>query len=272
MNSNNNNNISNQKSNSITMDLENLQQQYSNLLIKYQSATSEYVTYLNKNANNKKNQFVSIKGKAYLGTGSAGNSTADTVQECMASCAHNSKCTGATFVSNQCQIRTGNSSIISSKNNSYAIVPKEKQLLLNMETINNQLISINKQITNKIESGQPIYNKSQKKSREKTKELISNYTKLLEERENIRKTLNEYETLSSVENENNIKINQNYYTYILLLILAVAVCFLLYKISTSGTPAPYVSNIQYGGDLNNNTYLIVVGIIIIIIGIKYFSL
>ena len=258
------------KSNSITIDLENLQQQYSNLLIKYQSAVAEYITFLNNDDKNKKTKFAKIKGMAYVGTGSAGSSDATTIQECIASCSHNSKCTGATFVSNQCQIRTGNSQIISSNNDSYAIVPKEKQLLLNMENINDQLININKQITSEIQKGEPIFNKSQKKSRNKTKELIKNYVKLLEERDNIKNVLTQYEMLNDNEIENNIKINQSYYSYILLLILAVAICFLLFKMSTGGSQS-VTSNIQYGGDLNSNVYIIVFIIIIIMIGVKFFS-
>lgn len=262
-----NTNNSQNKGNSITIDLENLQKQYSNLLTKYQSAVSEYITYLNSKH---KTNFVSIKGKAYLGTGSAGSSNAATVQECIASCSQNTKCTGATFVSNQCQIRTGNSNIIASNNgNSYAIVSKEKQLLLNMENINDQLININKQISRTIQKGEPIYNKSQKETREKTKELIKGYAELIEERDNIKLMLNQYEILSDVENENSIKITQNYYTYILLLILALAICVLLYKMSTGTTQT---TNIQYGGDLNNSSYIFVFIIIFVIIGIKYFSL
>ncbi len=265
-----NSNTNQKNNNSITIDLENLQKQYSNLLTKYQSAVSEYISYLNSN---KKNKFVSIKGKAYLGTGSAGSSTADTVQECIASCSQNSKCTGATFVSNQCQIRTGNSNIIASNNsNSYAIIPKEKQLLLNMENINDQLININKQISRTIQKGEPVYNKSQKLSREKTKELIQSYSKLLEERDNIKVMLNQYETLNDTNSETQIKINQNYYSYILLLILAVAVCFLLYKMTSSNSQPQFTSNIQYGGDLNNNVYLIIVIIIAVIFCTRYFSL
>jgi hypothetical protein len=255
-------------SNSMTIDLENLQQQYSNLLIKYQAAVSEYVTHLNDNTSKTKpNELIDIKGMAYLGTGSAGSSDATTVQDCIASCSNNSKCTGATFVSNQCQVRTGNSSIISSNNDSYAIIPKEKQLLLNMENINDQLIHINEKITIEIQKQEPKFNDSQNSSREKNKELIDSYSKLLEERDNVKTMLQQYETLNYNEVENNIKINQNYYSYILLLILAVAICFLLFKISTGGSEST-VSNIQYGGDLNNNCYFIIFIIIVIIIGIK----
>ena len=114
----------------------------------------------------------SIKGMAYTGTGSAEQSTANTLQECEAACSSSSSCTGATFVAGKCNLRIGDSPIIPSTDDSYAIVPKGKQLLMNMEDLNRQLINVNKLITNKIDLGEPVYNDLQTKNNEKAKELI----------------------------------------------------------------------------------------------------
>jgi hypothetical protein len=195
----------------------------------YNAANYQSATAPNYKINSQ--PYVNIQGNAFTGTGSAGQSTATTLQDCQAQCASNSNCTGATFISNQCQLRTGEGQIIPSSNESYAIVPRGKQLLLNMENINQQLISINKQITNKIKIGEPIYSQFKSKGDDKNEELQKSYNDLLTERENIRKLLDEYETLNRTDGENLIKINQNYYTYILLLILAVAIIGLLIKIS-----------------------------------------
>jgi len=262
---------------SITMDLENLQQNYSNLLIKYKQAVADYINYLNTQSQKPYTQYsssrnnidyVSIKGNAYIGTGSAGQSKARTLQDCQAQCAKNSNCTGATFISNQCQIRIGDGQIITSSSNSYAIVPKSKQLLLNMENINQQLIATNKQIINKIKVGEPIYYKFKGKVDEKSEELKKSYKDLVSERENIRKLLDEYETLNSTDGENMIKINQNYYSYILLLIVAIVVIVLLIKIS-------YPSSISIPmPELGDKKYYILLGVIILIvavnIGVKHY--
>jgi len=211
---------------------------------------------------------VSIQGQAFTGTGSAGQSTATTLQDCIASCASSDTCTGATFISNKCQIRVGDSPIVPSSQDSYAIIPKGKQLLLNMENINQQLLDVNKQLVNKIKISEPIFDKMNTDTTSKNVELIKNYESLLEERRNIAKILNEYETLDNTENEGQIKITQNYYSYILLLILAFVVGLLLYKMFGSGninsapSPAP---TIQYGGDLGVNAYYIVFGLIILAI-------
>jgi hypothetical protein len=254
---------------SIIMDLEKLQQNYSNLLIKYKQSVTDYMNYLNTENNNEPVQFTTIQGMAYTGTGSAGQSTAKTLQECEAACSASSKCTGATFVSGKCNIRIGESNITPSKNNSYAIIPKGKQMLLNMNDLNKQLLSINKQITGKIKIGQPIYNVSESENTKKTQELIKNYKELEHERENIIKLLEEYETLDTTENENEIKINQNYYTYTLLSILAIAVVFLLIKLSFSGTSSN-TPVIQYGGELNSKAYYVIFIIFVLVIGINFY--
>lgn len=339
-------------SSQITMDLENLRKQYSNLLIKYQGAVAEYNAYLNEqsslpckkySSNSKgidqacynyiwkksgcgtgtvkpdansswaKNQtldglisdsflwstmtntnrrtgcygtstkyntstspdyninaqpFVSIQGKAFNGTGTAGDSKATTLQDCIASCSTSTQCTGATFVSNKCAIRTGDSPLVNSSPNSYAIIPKGKQILLNIEDINNQLLAINKQITEKIKVNKPIYEKTNKDSYLKNKELIANYEKLLDERRTIAEILNQYETLDNSENENQIKTSKHYYTYILLSILVIAIIIVLYRMFNSGTSS--VSPIiQPGGELGYSAYYIVFGLIICVIILRF---
>ena len=209
---------------------------------------------------------MSIQGQAYIGTDSAGQSSAKTLQDCIASCSSNSKCTGATFISNKCDIRTGDSEITPSTNDSYAIIPKSKQLLLNMENINQQLLIINKEINDKIQIYQPQYYENNKMGKQKTQELLANYENLSKERETILKMLNQYEILDRTEEQNQIKINQNYYTYILLTILAIAIIYLLYKASFINMP----STVQYGGDLGIGTYYIIFIIILIIISLNFY--
>jgi len=340
-------------SNSLTMDLENLQQKYTNLLAQYKSAVYEYTNFLSEhasefcskyNADSKnidqscydyiwsrsgckttgivnantdwaksqtlngliydsflwatmtdsqhrqgcygdstdyssatepdykinKPKMVSIKGHSFNGTGLAGQIDASTLQDCEAACANLSSCTGATFVSNKCLLRAGDSPIVSSNEDSYAIVPKAKQLLLNMEDINQQLIAINKQIVSKINVIKPVYNRNVNESANKNQKLIDNYKNLMEERENILELLRQYETLDSVENQHQIKINQNYYSYILLAILAIAIVFLLFKISLPSTVITNLPAVQYGGELGINAYYILFSLILLTIGIHYY--
>lgn len=339
-------------SSSITMDLENLQLKYTNLLAQYKAAVYEYTTFLSQEANkpcskysgtskniskncyqdiwnksgcntnafpnqspawiqdqtlnsmiNKsflwatskdpkdiqecygkstkysistqpeyklyKPELVTVKGYAFNGTGTAGPSKSTNLQDCQAECAKLPNCTGATFVSNKCSLRTGDSSILLSSNDSYAIVPKKKQLLLNMENINTQLIAVNREIVNKFKMGGPIINRNIAENKNNTKQLTNNYNKLMAERNEILELLRKYETLDTSESENQIYITKNYYSYILLSILAICMLVLLYTVYSQSVPAN-TSTIQYGGKLTTGTYYIVICMILLIAGINYF--
>lgn len=222
---------SNKNSASAIMELEKLRQSYSTVLTQYKSAVADYINHLNSN----EKQFVTVQGQAFNGTGSAGESSATTLQECVASCSNSKMCSGATFVSNECQIRIGDSPMVSSSENSYAIIPKEKQLLINVEKYNKQLLDINQKLKQKIKTLEPLYDKTTNQVKEKNQELIKHYNELIQERDNIKKMLNEYETLENQENNYQIVVTKNYYWYILLIILAFIMIFILYKTFSSGT-------------------------------------
>jgi hypothetical protein len=266
----------NNNTDSSIIDLEKLRQQYSKLLIQYKASIANYVTYLNersKNANtntdtNTNNTLIAVKGMAYVGTGSAGESTATTLQDCIASCSNSKTCAGATFIASKCTIRTGETTPIASSSDSYAILPKGKQLVLQMEQLNQQLLDINKQITKKNAELVPFYKKTTFVNDVKTQELVNNYNKLVEERQNIEEALNEYNTLDNAENEHQIKITQNYYYYILLVIAVIALIVLLYKYSSTSSSSSYA--IQNGGDLGSTSYYITFGLIAAVIALNLF--
>ena len=261
---------------SMTMDLEVLQQQYSNLLISYQQAVSDYVSYLNQqsqlsqpNYNINKQPYVSIQGYAYNGTGGAGATQASNLQECIAACSNSENCSGATFVSGRCLLRTGESPIVPSTQTSYAIVPESMKLLFNMENINQQLIQVNQQLTDKMKTANPLYDSQVSSRFQQQQLLIQNYEELIRERDNILSLIKEYETLDNTSSNDEIKINSNYYVYILLLILVIACTYLLYKLATNSSNTTSPATIQYGSDLGTNIYLIAIGIILVILFINY---
>jgi len=262
-------------SNSITMDLENLQLKYTNLLAQYKSAVYEYTNFLSQQANkqggfkNNKQPLVAMDGYAFNGTGVLGSSRSTTLQSCQAECASLSNCSGATFVSNRCSLRTGDSAIVSAPKSSYAIVPKGKQLLLNMENINRELIAVNREIVTKFQMGGPIITRNIAENKTNTNKLMNNYSKLMAERNEILDLLKEYETLDTSQDENEIIIYKNYYSYILLSILAISMIFLLYTVYSQSGPAN-TSTVQYGGKLTMATYYVIIFMILLIVGAKYF--
>jgi len=275
--------------NSATIDLENLQKKYSNLIAQYKSAVYEYTNLLSQQASNpdKKLTFTAIKGQGVDGK-FIKFGTEKTLQECEASCAKLSNCTGATFITPKgpnlgCILNSGDIEIVTGPPSfglTYAIIPKTKELLLNIENINQQLIATNEQIRNKIKSIEPEINANRLETSNKTQEFMNTYKDLTAEREKILNLLRQYETLDSVDDENQIIINKNYYSYFLLCILAFAVIFLLYRVSfpprqtfmptTSFMSTPFTPNVQYGGILGINAYFIVFVLILMTIGIHYY--
>ena len=270
------------KNNSATMDLENLQKKYSNLLAKYKSAVDEYTNFLSDQAIKPDNKpsFNTIKGYSVIGSERIGQNNSSTLQECEASCAKLSNCTGATFITPKgknrgCILSSGDPKIVRDKEHVYAIITKGKQLLLNMESINEQLIATNKEIVNKIKNIEPVINKNNDEMSNKNQELIDNYKDLMEEREEISNLLKDYDTLDGVEDENQIKITKNYYSYILLLVVVILFIFLLYSISfpsygpSYGQP-PYGYGTPYGSS-GSNAYFIVLLLLLLTIGLYFFS-
>jgi len=274
------------KNNSATMDLENLQKKYSNLLAKYKSTVNEYTNFLSEQAINpdKKPSFSTSKGYSIIGSEIIGQNKSQTLQECEASCAKLSNCTGATFITPKgneqgCVLSGGDIRRVEDQEHVYAVITTGKQLLLNMESINEQLIATNKEIVNKIKQVEPEINKNVNEMSSKNQELVNNYKDLMEERDEISKLLKDYDTLDSAEDENQIKITKNYYSYILLLIVAIAFIFLLYSISFPSYgqspygPSPYGTGSygQFYGGTGSNAYLIVLLLLFLTVGLYFFQ-
>jgi hypothetical protein len=267
--------------NSTTMDLEKLQQMYSKLIAEYKSAVYEYTNFLSQQTTINKPSFTAINGYSVISNSRIGIKDITTLQECEASCAKLSNCTGATFITPKgwnrgCILESGDPKLLKDRQGTYAIISKSKGLLIKIESINEQLIAINKEIRKKIKTIEPVITTNINETSNKTQELLNTYKDLTTERDKILDLLRQYETLDSIENENQIIINKNYYSYVLLSILAIAIIFLLYRLSfppvSSYTPiTPFTPNVQYSGILGINAYFIIFILILLTIGIYYFS-
>jgi hypothetical protein len=203
----------------------------------------------NYNINNV--EMASIKGAAYWGKSGLSQKTSSTLEECKASCANTPGCSGATFNpdKNQCFLRSGDSEIVGGLPSDYAIVPKGKQLLEILQKINGKLTQVNKEIQNKTPAIETEYNLQVEERSYKNKELMEQYGLLTAERNNIKKMLDEYQTLDEQQIEGDLNIGQNYYSFILLMILAILFIYIIYMFSgvdltTTTTNTPFI---QSGG-------------------------
>ena len=268
------------------MILEKLKMEYKTQLTAYKQAVSNYVIFLqqqsdDKSDTTKKLSYSVIKGQSFWGNGQAGSEsvyTGGTIEECKAKCAETTNCTGATFNPNahgkpMCWLRTGDGQLMPALSTDFAIIPEAKKYLLVIESINKKLLETNTKIQDIIKKGEPLYKSIKIKAQHQNDELLQNYQQLVVEREKIEKMLETYQDLDKREINGNLKINQKYYTYVLLCIVTVCIIILLYKISSlfSNPENSGLNYVQQGG--KTNTAFGISGLIIVvsIIFILYFT-
>ena len=263
-------NINNTDKNSISLNLESLTTEYNNLLIKYQQSVLNYINYFKEETGEK--TFTTITGQTFWGSAPLNIYTNITnVTDCQAQCSSTPNCSGATFNpidhgQPMCWIRTGNGSVMPGLSNDSAIVPEAQNLLKIVQSINDELTQVNNQILRIIKKGEPIYNLEAETREMKAKELIQNYSNLVMEREKIGKKMKEYSTLDENDKEGNLLINRNYYSFLLLLGLTIAIMFILYKFPILNGLKE--NNTQYESPdaiINRYFYSIIVIIFIILI-------
>jgi len=262
----------NKESKSATLDLESLNVEYKNLLIEYKKSVLDYINYL-KQENGDSDNMQTLQGRAFWGDKSIAENNLPSLQECQAACSTTQGCTGATFnkidhAEPICALRGGDGKIVNGLPNDYAIIPKGKLLLTIVNDINEKLTKINQQILSKIDNSKTLYSENSQNNELKNSELREQYNKLIIDRTNIKKMIDEYKTLDQKQVESNIIINQNYYSFLLLMGLVIAVIFILYKFSGS---IQQTNSLQSGGYMNNNTYFIFGIILLLIIAIFLYN-
>lgn len=261
------------QSNSIILDLENLRVRYNNLLNEYKLAVTNYITYLNtdvsnSNFNSSQPPMEIVQNYSYTGTSAIGQNNVSTAQECKASCATTRGCTGATFnnsnktTATTCWLKGGDGNLSSASINDYAIVPKGKQLLLTVENLNAQLLTVNQDIQRKNQTVKPLYSEQKTNRTRNSKELTDQFNILTEERNKIVKMINEYKTLDEKQEAGSLKITQNYGSFLLLLVISIVIIiFLVWSSASSQTNVP---TFQSGSELKSTTYYFIFGIFLFI--------
>ena len=241
------------KSNSIILNLETLRTTYKNLLIQYQQAVANYVNYIKQDSSlNTVDKYVTVNGMQFYGSGGLSQNNSATLNDCIASCSSNPKCSGATydpitFEKPVCFLRTGDGDLVSGLSSDVAIVSKGKQLLSIVQNINKQLNDTNTQILALVEEAKPTYNELNIEKEAENKTLIKQYAQLDAERVKIDKMMKEYESLDQSQSEGTIDTNKNYYVYILLCIIAILIVFLFIKFGSSAEPVASGTMYQSGG-------------------------
>jgi hypothetical protein len=197
------------------LTLENLQKEYNNTMILYKQAQENYNSELN---NIDKKKYVTLSGKTYWGTGAIQQKPGSSISDCTALCSNDVKCKGATFDSkdNTCWTRTGNSSLTSGADTQSAIISELTNAALNLQNLNDKLLSLNNQIRNfKIEGFDNIHSQQDDVNVviiDNNSDLKDQYNILSNERKKIQKILQE-QTKISLDNKNMELYNAQNRTY-----------------------------------------------------------
>jgi len=262
--------------NSISLSLENLKLQYNNLINNYEQAIADYNNLLKNNVT-PSSTLTAINGKSFLGTGpitdsSNNNINKSNLKNCISACQSSTTCTGATFNSTtqMCSLRTGEGKMTPSNKYTYAIVPQQLILLSNIDNINNQLINLNTQMLQIAQNGQPIFNSQNNTIYSNSQQLVKNFNNLNKERQNIEKLVKQFEDLDKEQANGDIRLNQNYYSFLLLICITVVIIIALFKLPSWLSNGIHI-NITSVMPHEQKIYYIITTIIILLIAGYYIS-
>ena len=229
-------------------------------------------------------KLVSTRSQTYWGSGQAGSqgvyTNVTTADDCAALCSSTTGCSGATFNpidhgEPMCWLRSGDAAIGPGLYNDYSIVPEKKKYLEIMKSINAKLNDTNQQIMYLTNRSEREFDGLSNRASNNKLELVNNYKVLQKERNKIDEMLKVFDDLDESQVNTELSTNQNYYSFILLSVIAVAICVMLYFFSRGASkPTSILQTIQQGGKKSAsflffaNIFCAVILILIFIIFIK----
>jgi hypothetical protein len=189
------NEIENDKLKTVLIKVETLQKEYEVTLQQYQESGKNYISALETETEN--TDFVSLKGRSWWGTKGLKEGTVKTEDDCKNMCASQDNCSGATFnpVKHYCWTRSGDTSISVGRKDDYALLPKQKAALVEMKSLNEKLLSINEQIQSELTNIKPEIEEQLNEKNEKQQQLNDSYNRLMEQKIEMERQLQEYNTI-----------------------------------------------------------------------------
>lgn len=187
-----------------------------------------------------KSNFTALQGRTWLGTGGLSEGTVNSQEECENMCAASAQCSGATFnpVKRYCWTRTGEGyGITPGLDTDYALVTQQKSALSVMKYLNERLLTLNKQINDELQNINPEVRQQYEEKIQKQQELNMSYNKLLEQKIELDKQLQEYYSINQEESNQSIYVTQqNVSLRFWVLITALVVLITLKRIFGSESP------------------------------------
>lgn len=238
----------------MSSQMEVLSNQFNSLITQYQNTYQEFVNTISED----NSTFVSMPNSAFVGGGNIGVVQNSSVNNCMSSCSSTSGCAGATYDNNlnSCSL-VGNSGNIIPSNGQTAIVKQALYYSYQLKQINDELTSVNNSMMELNNNNSSEYQQTQEANGKKAQILQNNYSTLETERYQIEQLIREYETLNSAQENGEVNVSSNYYSYMLYLVIAIFLFFSLVKLSVTS------SGQRGGGSLHHPIIYIFLALVIL---------
>jgi hypothetical protein len=166
-------------------------------------------------------EFAELPGRTWWGTYGLKEGSAETKDDCVSMCAEDSSCTGATFnpVKRYCWTRGGDGSVSAGQPDDYALIPKLKSVLIILNGINDKLMDINKELRAETKKINPILKEEKQENEEKQQKFDQYYNDLSDDKAEMAKLLNEYNSVEADLDNQTIFVEQQNLSYRLWFLL-----------------------------------------------------
>lgn len=170
-------------------------------------------------------QYERIEGKTWWGTDRIEDKSLTTAEECIALCESTKNCSGATFNPDKkmCWTRKGDGGITDGMTTDFALVKKQKNELDILKKLNKKLISLNKQIIEKMNEIEPYVKSTTETISSNKHEINTFYDTLLAQQSDIDKQLSEYNDIQSQYENETLFVTQQHWLYNIFSILAIII-------------------------------------------------
>jgi hypothetical protein len=212
----------------MSSQLQDLSNQFNSLLTEYTNTYQEFISVVNSGDKS----LTAVSNFSFVGESNISVLNNSSINDCQTSCTSNSSCSGATFNnnSNSCTLSSGNGNIVFTPQ-STAIVQQALYYSYKLQKINTQLTNINQQMMTSSNKSYGEFQETQQQNQQQEQALQSNYQTLTQERLEIDEMVRQFETLNAAYENGNINVTANYYSYIVLIFVAIFLVFVLLRFS-----------------------------------------
>ena len=230
--------------------IDDLQNQYNSILTQYQQTYQDYIQSLDPSTSSMMN-FTVINNASFLGESEISSQQVTNINDCVNSCSAEATCSGANYNNNSqlCSLRTGTNNVITSQGSESAIVPMSLKYKYELKNLNQQLLSLNQQISQSLQNSFSDYQTNVKPQEQQHQQILTNNNNILQEdRMKIEQIIREQVMLNEVKEDSEIVVSQEYSKYIVYLLVAILMIILVIKFSV------FTGGNQRGGGFSRDFY------------------